>query len=102
MNKDNTTGATNDIRNYESAEMTNKYVTHDVINDATTDLAYDILVLPHLQKCSPDINTCILQALRYHEFGIRNTVIFKIQNSKEDMQKDLEIHSLVHKIHKKE
>ena len=37
--KDNTTGVTNDI-NYESTDATNKYVSHDVINDSTTDLAY--------------------------------------------------------------
>ena len=65
ITKDITTGAINDIRNYESTDATNKYVTHDVIIDGTTDLAYDIL--PHVQKCCPDINNCILQALRYHE-----------------------------------
>ena len=31
ISKGNTTGATNDIRNYESTDETNKYVTHDVI-----------------------------------------------------------------------
>ena len=41
ITKDITTGATNDIRNYESTHATNKYVTHDVINDGTTDLAHD-------------------------------------------------------------
>ena len=41
INKDITTGATNDIRNYESTDATYKYVTHDVINHGTTDLAYD-------------------------------------------------------------
>ena len=47
ITKDITTGATNDIRTYESTDATNKYVTHDVINDGTTDLAHDTYTHTH-------------------------------------------------------
>ena len=41
ITKGNPTGATNDIRNYESTDATNKYVIHDLINDSTTELTND-------------------------------------------------------------
>ena len=47
ITKGNTAGPTNDIRNYESTDATNKYVIHDVINDGTTDLAYDNTIEPY-------------------------------------------------------
>ena len=40
--KDNTTGGTANIRHYESTYTVYKYVTHDIINDGTTDLTYNI------------------------------------------------------------
>ena len=56
ISKGNTTGATNDIRNYESTDETNKNVNNDVIDDDTTDLAYDIhLYFPTYRNVVPTL-----------------------------------------------
>ena len=65
ITKDFTTGATNDIRNYESMDVTNKYVTHDVINDGTTDLAYDIEAAHVCNSLPNDLRT----TTAFKEFG---------------------------------